>query len=103
MCLNIFIFSHTSSKQYESSFHPTKFFSVQEQDLKLFSRPFMNFIRVRERERETERERENERQRDRETERERETKRKRNCLAILKNICLGIAFYNKTTRDLNIF
>ena len=53
----------------------------------------MNFIRVRERER----------QRDRETERERETKRKRNCLAILKNICLGIAFYNKTTRGLNIF
>ena len=37
------------------------------------------------------------------SERERERERKRNCLAIFKNICLGIAFYNKTTRSLNIF
>ena len=74
---NHFLFFHIISKQYEASFHPTKIFSTQERDHKLFSRPFMSFIRDRE--------------------------RRRKCLTIFKNICLDIAFYNKTTGSLNIF
>ena len=66
-----------------------------------FFSDLLSILSERERQRERERERKRERQRIRE--RERETKRKRNCLTILKNICLGIAFYNKTTRGLNIF